>query len=237
MAPPFTQVFSTKKPIIGMIHCAGNTPKEKTQRALEELTIYQEEGIDGAIVEDYHGEYEDVYQVLQSSKERYPGLVIGLNLLRKSYPVFGLAQTHGIRYIQFDSIPTSDITTEIYDQKRREFPDLAILGGVGFKYIPATGNPLQHDLEKGRSRYDAIVTTGTGTGIETPLEKLRQYKSLLGQFPLIVGAGVTASNAYEQLSIADGAIVGSYFKSEGDTQSPVKRHKVRELMKIVRQLR
>ncbi|HLC31918.1 MAG TPA: BtpA/SgcQ family protein, partial [Candidatus Nanoarchaeia archaeon] len=65
----------------------------------------------------------------------------------------------------------------------------------------------------------------------------RQYKSLLGQFPLIVGAGVTASNAYEQLSIADGAIVGSYFKSEGDTQSPVKRHKVRELMKIVRQLR
>jgi len=59
----------------------------------------------------------------------------------------------------------------------------------------------------------------------------------MGNFPLIVGAGVTASNVYGQLIVTDGAIVGSYFKPNGDTQLPVDRAKVRELMEIVRGLR
>ena len=81
------------------------------------------------------------------------------------------------------------------------------------------------------------MTTGDGTGIETPLDKLRQYKSLLEDFPLIVGAGVNLQNIHEQLQICDGAIVGSYFKSDGDTQLPINKSKVANLMNIVRDLR
>ena len=89
---------------------------------------------------------------------------------------------------------------------------------------------------EGISRCEAIVTTGSGTGIETPRDKLERFRSHLGYFPLIVGAGVNAENVKEQLAIADGAIVGSYFKPQGDTGQPVDRERVRELMTIVREL-
>ena len=58
---------------------------------------------------------------------------------------------------------------------------------------------------------------------------------------MIVGAGVNAKNVYEQLRVADGAIVGSYFKEDiygqSDTRRIVSREKVGELMKIVRSIR
>ena len=46
-------IFNNSKPIIGMIHLAGDTQKEKVSRALEELELYEQEGVDGAIIENY----------------------------------------------------------------------------------------------------------------------------------------------------------------------------------------
>jgi len=49
----FRDLFQSKKPIIGMIHLAGRDKEERMQRALEELQLYQEEGVDGAIIGSY----------------------------------------------------------------------------------------------------------------------------------------------------------------------------------------
>ena len=114
---------------------------------------------------------------------------------------------------------------------------MVILGGVRFKYTTSSKNPLEKDLEEGMSRCDAIVTTGEGTGIETPIEKLRIFKNYLGDFPLIIGAGLNTKNAYEQLQIAGGAIVGSSFKPNKNTRLPVDKYLVRELMDIIREVR
>ncbi len=88
-----------------------------------------------------------------------------------------------------------------------------------------------------KPRCDVIVTTGEGTGVETPISKLREFRTYLGEFPLFVGAGVNESNVYEQLRVADGAIVGSYFKQGSNTKLPVDRLRVRGLMNIVRRVR
>jgi len=114
---------------------------------------------------------------------------------------------------------------------------VVVLGGIGFKYTRPTGNRLEDDLIAGVSRCEAIVTTGSGTGVETPIEKLRKFKSLLGEFPLIVGAGVNLDNIYKQLEITDGAIIGSYFKPQGNTRLPIDRIKVRDIMQAVKSLR
>lgn len=79
-------------------------------------------------------------------------------------------------------------------------------------------------------RCDAIVATGEGTGISTDLEKIKTYRAILGDFPLIVGAGMTAETAREQLSFADGAIVGSYFKEYGEVEYPVDESRVKRFM-------
>ena len=125
----------------------------------------------------------------------------------------------------------------IYNRTRTQFPNVCVLGGVGFKYIAPTGNTPEIDLAEAMKRCEAIVTTGEGTGIETPLAKLRQYKSILRNFPLIVGAGVNLENVSEQLKICEGAIVGSYFKPSKDTLLPVDRNRVRNLMSVVKEIR
>lgn len=243
MAPPFQAVFERPKPIIGMIHLHGNSLRERLDRALQELRIYDEEGVAGAIIEDYypHATSEDIRAVLEASHGQYD-LVRGVNLLRtrqEGLDAFALADRYGARFIQLDSIQVPHIEPSLHELRRRAFPNISVLGGVGFKYTrPTPPQELPQELGVGRTRCEAIVTTGEGTGVETPLDKLRRYKELLGTFPLIVGAGVTAENIRMQFVYADGAIVGSYFKEDGDANSGsgVSRERVRRLMDLVREM-
>ena len=78
------------------------------------------------------------------------------------------------------------------------------------------------------------MVTGEGTGISTDLEKIKTFRTILGDFPLIVGAGMTADTAQEQLTYSDGAIVGSYFKESGITDNPVDEKRVQDFIFNVR---
>jgi hypothetical protein len=229
----FRDLFPVDKPVIGMIHLAGEG-KEKIRRALEELSIYEEEGVNGAIIEDYYGSVEDVFEALGQSSGL--NIVRGVNVLRNPYSGFRLAQDFGAKFVQFDSVQTKDLGLKLYEEQRAKYPEIVVLGGVGFKYIAPTGNSLEVDLRDGKLRCEAIVTTGSGTGVETPIQKLREYKKLLGEFPLIVGAGVNLQNVYEQLQICNGAIIGSCFKPNGNTYDFVDRKRVRALMDIVKEV-
>jgi len=236
----FKEIFAVKKPIIGMIHLAGSSRAERTRRALEELMVYEEEGVDGAIFEDHApgSTPQDVYAALEASSS-LSGLRIvkGVNLLKAPYFSFQYASDSQASFVQFDNVQTRDLDLELYDFVRRKHHNIAVLGGIGFKYTNPTGNPLQQDLREGMSRCEAIVTTGPGTGVETPLEKIREYKAIMGDFPLLVGAGVNKENIYSQLEIADGAIIGSYFKEDKNIQAPVERQRVRNIIALARLLR
>jgi predicted TIM-barrel enzyme len=147
-----------------------------------------------------------------------------------------MANEYDAKFIQLDSVQTPDLDISKYDSLREKYPQVVVLGGVGFKYTKPTGNPLEVDLREGKSRCEAIVTTGPGTGIETPTDKLKDYKNILGDFPLIVGAGVNIRNIYSQLSVADGAIIGSYIKN-GNTEAPIDKFLVAGIVKEVDRLR
>jgi len=229
----FRELF-LRKAIIGMIHLAGKNREDRVKRALEELRIYEEEGVEGAIIEDYHGNEEDVVETLKQSSEQNFSIIRGVNVLRDPYSAFEMASRYGAKFVQFDSVQTQELDLKKYDRVRNVCPQILVFGGVGFKYIRPTGNPLELDLRECRLRCEAIVTTGEGTGIETPIDKLKEFRSYLGEFPLIVGAGVNLGNVYDQLEICDGAIIGSYFKPNGNTHLPIEREKVKKLIDIVR---
>ena len=44
------------------------------------------------------------------------------------------------------------------------------------------------------------------------MDKINEFRSLIGDFPLVIGAGMTPENCEKQFAVADAAIVGSYFK-------------------------
>lgn len=87
------------------------------------------------------------------------------------------------------------------------------------------------DLAK--MRCDAVVTTG-GTGSDTPIEKLKEFRNVLTDFPLIVGAGVTAETVKEKLQYADGVIVGSWLKDFHDAACDVNEEYVKEFVKAAK---
>ena len=94
------------------------------------------------------------------------------------------------------------------------------------------GPMLRHgDLHIQQLALSALTDgDGAGTGIETKLEKIKRFRDALGDFPLIVGAGVTAETAAQQLAYSDGAIVGTGFKELGITEYPVDEEQVKKLM-------
>ena len=233
------------KPIIGMVHLAGENSKEKIKRAKEELNIFEEEGINGALFEDYHGTSQDVFDALGECMYLNKNVVLGANVLRNPYEAFQFTDPkdifwRGARFIQFDSVQTKDLNKDLYFFYRNMHP-CVVLGGVGFKYTENSGNSLDKDLVEAMPRCEAIVTTGSGTGIETPRSKLENYRKEMDKiqrgFPLIVGAGLRADNAYEQLKIADGAIVGSFLKYGSNTEKKIERERVQELMDVVKKVR
>jgi len=235
----YDKVFN-KIPILGMIHLAGNDP---VKRALEEIAVYEEEGVDGVIIENYHGTVEDVTQTLKETSTMKPNIVIGVNVLPNEFKqAFTLAYKYGAEFIQLDYVAgrytRGELDFQAYSRVKEKYPNIIVLGGVWPKYYtPLEGSDLEHDLWEAKSRAEAVVVTGAGTGVETPLGKVKQFRELIGGHPLVVGAGLTADNAYERLCISDGAIVGSFFKEGGDTRNPIDREKIRDFMSIVEEAR
>lgn len=80
-----------------------------------------------------------------------------------------------------------------------------------------------------RGLADAIIVTGSGTGHSAPLENIQRVKEKV-KIPVLAGSGITPDNIKDVFEIADGAIIGSYFKKEGRLQNPVAVDRVRNLM-------
>ncbi len=84
---------------------------------------------------------------------------------------------------------------------------------------------------------DALIVTGTMTGRPPAKEDVIRAKRAAPGRPVLIGSGLDLGNAGELLSVADGAIVGTYFKVKGVTQNPVDVGRVRRLMAVVKRLR
>lgn len=84
---------------------------------------------------------------------------------------------------------------------------------------------------------DALCVSGPTAGAETDTEALKTVKTNAGNVPVFVNTGVNASNVADQLSIADGAIVGTFFKEGGIFENEADRSRVSQLMAEVERFR
>ena len=83
---------------------------------------------------------------------------------------------------------------------------------------------------------DAVIVTGFDTGTPPTVERIRSCKQKVG-LPILLGSGTTRDNAAQLLGEADGAIVGSYFKRDGQWKNPVDAQRVRTFMRAIQTLR
>jgi uncharacterized protein len=87
------------------------------------------------------------------------------------------------------------------------------------------------------SLADAILVSGPITGQPANQSDLRKVCETVRQVPVFANTGVTVDNVAEVLSVADGVIIGTHFKVEGDTWNAVDGARVRRFMDAVANLR
>ena len=72
---------------------------------------------------------------------------------------------------------------------------------------------------------DALIVTGVSTGCEAHIEDVAQVRP--AGLPVVIGSGITAQNAAKFGAVADGLIVGTYIKRDGNWRNPVDVERVR----------
>lgn len=239
----FLDLFYEPKPIIGMLHLKGKNPEDTFARFKKELTTYVDNKVDGVIVETYFGTYADMVRALDYIRENAIPIPFGINCLNFDAMGFHLACRYHADFVQLDSVvghiqPRDEETEQAFlDWMRSQYRGF-VLGGVRFKYQPVLSkNSLEDDLHIAMKRCDGICITQERTGQETSLDKIREFRKYIGNFPLIVAAGVTSDNARKSMAIADAAIVGSFFKDTGQDDGELCAEHIQALLNTVKEIR
>jgi len=85
-----------------------------------------------------------------------------------------------------------------------------------------------------RGLADALIVSGAGTGQAADLNDVERVRRACPRARLLLGSGVTAVNVRDYLRFADGVIVGSSLKRNGQLANPVDARRVAALVKAMR---
>ena len=227
-------------------------------RAIADAEALDRGGVDGVMVENF-GDVpfhpDDVPKHTVASMTRAAGAVtsatdlpVGINVLRNdAEAAVGIAAAVGAAFVRINVHTGARITDQgvIEGAAHRTLRlwdrlgvDVGVFADVGVKHsapLFEAGNDresVSDTVERGLA--DAIVTSGRGTGEPTDEAALRavvEERDAHGlDTPVLVGSGVRPESVAETLRIADGVVVGTALKRDGETSAPVDPDRVRELV-------
>lgn len=253
----FNDLFNVSKPLIACIHLlplpgspryTGNM-RQVFETALSEAAIFSRYPIDGLIVENFRDVpfYPDqlppetiaamaavTHEVVKTVK-----MPVGVNALRNdAASAMAIATAAEARFIRVNVHMhtvvsdqgilqgTSHTTLRLRAALRA---NVLIMADVGVKHATPLGS---RDLATetcdvtDRGLADAVIVSGDATGSPTrpaDVETVRQHTPL----PILIGSGVTPDNLPQLYPKANGMIVGSFFKQDGQADNLVEEHRVK----------
>ena len=117
-------------------------------------------------------------------------------------------------------------------------PGLAILADVDVKHAVQLGKPRElSELAKEtalRGLADGLIVTGRATGSAVNPAELCAVRKAVPTHPVLIGSGADESNIAGLLENADGAIVGTALKSEGDVSREIDPARARAWIQAAR---
>ena len=87
------------------------------------------------------------------------------------------------------------------------------------------------------SMADAILVSGPITGQPVDQSNLRRVREAVDSVPVFANTGVNLDNVGDILGLADGVVIGTHFKIDGDTWKAVDPTRVKRFMDAVAKLR
>jgi uncharacterized protein len=232
--------------------------KEVIAWARKDLCALQEGGVDGVM---FSNEFSmpyltKVHTVTVAAMARVIGELMpdvrtpfGVNVLWDPYASLDLAVATGAKYVReiFSGVYASDFglwntnTGDIVRHQRAiSAEDVRLL----FNIVPEAARYLgdRDIVDIARStvfnhRPDALCVSGLTAGVQTNAGVLQNVKDAAGDTPVFANTGVRLDNIEEQLSIADGAVVGTTFKFDGKFENHVDPARVHSFMEKVNTFR
>ncbi|MEZ3114729.1 BtpA/SgcQ family protein [Halobaculum sp. MBLA0147] len=219
-------------------------------------------GVDGVMVENFGDAPfypDDVPKHVVASMTRAANAVneeisvpLGINVLRNdSLADLAVAQAVDADFVRANVHTGARVTDqgivegrahEVMRERERLDADVALFADHDVKHSAPLGTreynaeSMADGVERGLA--DATVVTGIGTGHGVDLDDLEAAVERRDAYdldvPIFVGSGVRADTVGEILSLADGVIVGTSLKEDGDVGRPVSEERVSELVAAAR---
>ncbi|NOH02720.1 MAG: BtpA/SgcQ family protein [Chloroflexi bacterium] len=173
----------------------------------------------------------------------------GVNVLWDPRASIDLAMATGAQFVReiFTGVYASDFglwNTNAGEVIRHQHAIGAQHVRLFFNIVPEAaaylGNRPVTDIARStvfNNRPDALCVSGLTAGAETSAQTLKLVKDVVPDTPVFANTGVRLDNVEEQLRAADGAVIGTTFKQEGNTWNAIDLQRVRTLMNKVKELR
>ncbi len=228
------EVFGKDKVLLPVVHVGTGSD------ACTSIEIAELFGADGVFLINHGISPEGLMDVVQSARDAFPGLWIGINRLGvRDRSIFeGIAGIQGVwtdnacimEYGAYEIQPEA----ELIDADRQLVTWQGLyFGGVAFKYQRGVKK-----LEKAASiavdYMDVVTTSGTGTGVAADVEKVKRMKSAMGDSSLALASGVTPENVEGYLPYVDAFLVATGISKDFWTFDP---KRVRQLVEKVHEPR
>jgi membrane complex biogenesis BtpA family protein len=171
-----------------------------------------------------------------------PERPVGVNVLRNdARAALGICAATGAGFVRVNVHTGAAVTdqgviegaaAETVRERARLCHEVKLLCDVHVKHASPLGRGDISEAAADTARRglaDALICTGNATGDAPPMHDLRRVREAAPATPLLIGSGLTETNAPELLSQATGAIVGTFFKRDGHVTNPVDGMRVSRL--------
>jgi hypothetical protein len=180
-------------------------------------------------------------------RRRFPELPLGINVLRNDgQSALAIAVAVGAEYVRVNILCGARLADQgilqgiahdlLRDRATLRAGHVRIFADVDVKHsAPLAAVTIEGEVEDTLKRglADALVVSGTGTGKATDPEHVRRVKAAAGAAPVFIGSGADERTIAAYLPHADGFIIGSAFKRNGDAREAVEVERVRRVMGLL----
>ncbi len=265
MTANFKRVFGGAKPVIGMVHIGALPGSPLFDPAVDlyaaaraDLLALQAAGFDAVM---FGNENDRPYelQVDTASTATMAAIIgqlkpeisvpFGVNVLWDPMATIALGAATGAAFVReiFTGSYASDMGPWTPDagkamryRDRLGRSDMAMLYNVSAEFAHSLDQrPL---ADRARSAVfssipDAVLVSGQITGEAAALSDLEAVKAVLPDTAVMANTGVKHETVADVLSIADGCIVGSSLKVDGDTWKAIDPDRAADFMRRAREAR
>ncbi len=261
----FKRIFGETKPVIGMVHIGAlpGTPLfdpgfDLLGGARADLLALQEAGFDAVMFGNENDRpYEfDVDTASTATMAAIIGALkaemtvpFGVNVLWDPMSSVALGAATGAAFVReiFTGAYASDMGAWTPDagramryRDRLGRSDMAMLYNISAEFAHSLDQRSLPDRARSAvfsSIPDAVLVSGQITGEAAAMSDLEAVKAVLPDMAVLANTGVKHDTVSDVLAVADGCIVGSSLKVDGDTWNPIDPDRARDFMVRVRKVR